>query len=434
MFGPMRAMFSTLFMLLATAACVTAPVVAPPASPSPAASGPVLVVGALEGLGLFGSEIAEAEDSIAAWARAHGHRVVDPAHAREIYARARAGRDAKTGEACGLPLSRWRATSRWKEALGAEGQLDAHVACDEETAGCRLEVTAREGIGFDDDVLADHAAPFDARAPWRDALRRALGALVPRRDDAGAGGLGLVGGLGSDEVRARPERLDFSAWPARAMDREKDMKQALTFSGAEGTMPLRACFFEGGSAELLVDVDDRGNVARCESRTVDDVVPTCACAAFIAHANGGPPIRGKRANVGVHFQPADMVARWGALVTASVRTYLESYKDRRGETLWRPAVSQRTISEWEPPGSEVVTKCFADVPVAASFRASVRVTFDAAGRATDVALRAAGATPLSDSQSACLRGAFLQSRAPCPGAPSATALAEVAVAVRAITR
>lgn len=419
------------FLAAAVASCGTAPT--PPATPSRAATGPVLVVGPLEGLGLFGVESAEAEDAIAAWARAHGRRVVDTARAREVFARARAGRDAGTGAACGLPLSRWRATSRWREVLGAQGQLRAHVSCDEKTAACALEVDAIAGVDFDGEVLADLSAPFDARIPWREALRRSLDALVPRRDDDGAGGLGMLGGLGSGEVVARPERLDFSAWPARAMDHDKDLGRTLAFPN-DGAAPLRACFSHAGGAELLVEVDDRGKVARCESRNADDAVTTCACAAFSGHAAGAPPVRGKRVYVGVHFRPADVVASWGALVTANVRTYVESYKDRRGETLWRPSVSARAIADWEPPGDDVIAKCFADAPSPGSLRARVRVTFDALGRATAVDARALGAASISDAQSACVKDAFLRSRAPCPGEPSSSAVAEIAVAVRALTR
>ncbi len=421
-------------VLCGVVACVSAPVapvVAPVASSNAAAPRNVLVIDELSGLGLFRDEAYEADALIAAWARTRGWKVVDPARARAVFDRAHLGQDAKTGAACGLPLSRWRAMHRWATELGAQGRLSANVSCDEKTSACTLSVLASNGVDFDGEPFADLVASFDARAPWREALRHALASLVPAPNDEGKGGLGLLGGLAGDGVQARPERLTFSAWTARAMDHGSDaIKNALSFSS---NAPLRACFDGGGNAELTIEVNGDGTIVRCESRDAGDAVTTCACAAFTQHASAATPARGKRVHVGVHFAPADVVTPWGGVVTASTRTYLETYKGRNGDDLWRPDVTDRSIADWKPPSDDRVARCFADVskPAAARFRA--RVKLDAVGRATAADLYDPKGFALSDAQRACTIEALLTSRAPCPASATTSALVEVSFSARALT-
>jgi len=365
---------------------------------------------------------------IAAWARARGWSVVDPARALVAFDRARAGQDARTGAACGAPLSRWRATRRWAKELGAQGRVSASVQCDDAKKTCSLSVRASDSFDFDGTTLADLTAPFDARAPWRDALAKSLAAMTKAPDDDGAGGLGMLGGLANGPVQARPERLTFTAWASRASDRD-ETKDALSFAGST---PLRACFEGGGDAELAIEVSDDGAIARCEPADGETESSTCACAAFTQHATAAPIARGKRLHVSVHYAPADVTTSWNGVVTASTRTYLESYKSRSGEDLWRPDVTDASIAEWKPPSDDRVARCFADVakPTGARFRA--RVKFDAVGRAATADVYDPKGLALTDAERACVRSALLLARAPCPASPQTSALVEVSFAARTI--
>lgn len=418
----------------AVACASTPPTPVAPVRPPASAAVPraVLVIEELAGLGLFRDEAYEADALIAAWARSRGWKVVDPALAHAVFDRARLGQDARSGASCGSPLSRWRATHRWASELHARGRVSAYVQCDEKTSACALSLFASDGFDPDNQALAELVAPFDARAPWREALGRALAALAPVRDE-GAGAFDLMGGLGlaGDAVQARPERLTFSARTARATDRGSDaIEHALSLSNSA---PLRACFDGAGAAELGIDVHDDGTIARCESHDGDVAPSTCACAVFTQHASASAPARGKRLYVSVRFAPADPITPWGGVATASTRTYLESYKARNGEDLWRPDVSDQSIADFTPPSDDRLARCFADVtkPAAARFRA--RVKFDAVGRAIAADVYEPKGFTLSDAQRACATEALLTSRAPCPAAPATSALIEVSFSARAIT-
>jgi hypothetical protein len=363
---------------------------------------------------------------------ARGWNVVDPSRAHDALERARFGQDPRTGAACGLPLSRFTALRRWGQWLGAQGRIDADVECSDKTHACSLTVEMNDDLERDGETLAKFVAPFDTRAPWPEALDRAFGLLAPA--SAGDEGGGVVGGImGGYEVRAEPEHLGFSTRPARAMDQDHDgFEHAISFP--DGLAPLRACFANDDSVEMLVEVDGRGKVARCESRVAADAVSSCVCDAFTRHATGAPPVRSKRAFVIVHFSPADVVTSWGAVVRARVNTYLEKYRGREGHDRWRPAVSDPSIADWQPPSRDRVASCFADAAQRGDLELKVRVTFDATGRATAVDAQGRKPPTLSQARRACLDAAFLASRAPCPAVPSSTADATVSATIRPATR
>jgi hypothetical protein len=267
-------------LALAAVGCSTAQSAAPKANidwQQPADVKPTLLVHFV-GLALFDDERVEANALVAAWATSRGWQVVDPGHARKVLSRARAGLDPRTGTACGLPLSERAGTVRWMEVLGAQGLLGAFVAC--EGGACRLRVKAFDSADGDLNTLADLAAPFDTSLPWRDALTRALGALVQNQDHRvvgnPVGGLGIKGHGRSSDASARPSQLTFSTSSASALDSRELFQGAVSLSST-GMSSLRACFDDSGSAELLVAIDDLGRVARCESRNADDAAAACAC-------------------------------------------------------------------------------------------------------------------------------------------------------------
>jgi hypothetical protein len=407
---------------------------APPAAPPPAAHRARLWIDSIGGLGLFSDESYAVERQVAAWAVARGWNVVDPAAARQALERAKVGQDPQSGAACGLPLSRFLALRRWGPWFGAQGRIDADVDCDDKSHACDLIVDVNDDLEQEGERLAKFVAPFDARAPWPEALSRAFGALAPAAGGEPEGGLGVVGGiLGGNEVRAKPERLTFSARPARSQDTNYDaFAQALSFP--DGQAPLRACFATEDSAEMLVEVDARGKVIRCESRDAADALSSCTCDAFTRHADGAPAVRSHRAFVVVHFSPPSVVTSWGAVVEAHVDMHLEKYRGRRGEDQWRTVVSDRSIADWEPPRDDRVESCFADATQRGRIEVGVRVTFDATGRATAVDAQGRKPPTLSSTRRACLESAFLHSRAPCPATPISTADASVVATVRPVTR
>lgn len=395
----------------------------------------VTLVITVEGLGLFEEEQRAAEELVASWAENEGLRVVPLARTQQAFARARKGQHPETGAACGRPLAPWRAVGRWQEWLGAEGKLRASVGCDAKAKTCALDVSAYDDVGFGGEELLRQTAPFDPSAGWQESLPAALAALEPVSEGEGGGGLGgILGGLGVGVVEARPEKLGFRAWPAR----EPDLLEGGAFEGAltfrKGTSPLRACFEQDrGGAELLLDVNTKGKVTRCRSREADDDLSQCACAAFSKHASAKAPLRGKRAYVGVSFEPADVVTSTNALVRASLRTYLEPYK-RDGNTRWRPSVSHRSIEEWRAPAETAFARCFADVTEHAPLHALVTVRFDERGDVSSVELdeQKEKEKRFTHEQAACVQRAFATAQAPCPAVAATSARAELYVSFRVI--
>lgn len=406
---------------------------APPKTPEKRAPKDVTLVIAVEGLGLFEEEQRAAEELVASWAENEGLRVVPLARARQAFARARKGQHPETGAACGRPLSSWRAVRRWQQWLGAEGKLRASVGCDAKAKTCALDVSAYDDVAFGGEELLQQTAPFDPSAGWQEALPAALAALKPVPEGGGGGGLGgLLGALGGGVVEARPEKLGFRAWPAR----EPDLLEGGAFEGAltfrKGTSPLRACFEQDrGGAELLIDVDSKGRVARCSSREADDDLSQCACAAFSKHASAQAPLRGKRAYVGVSFEPADVVTATNAVARASVRTYLEQYK-KDGNVRWRPSVSHRSIEEWRAPPDTAFARCFADATEHAPRHALVTVRFDERGGVSSVELDEQEGKRFTHEQAACVQRAFATAQAPCPAVAATSARAELHVSFRVI--
>jgi hypothetical protein len=185
---------------------------------------------------------------------------------------------------------------------------------------------------------------------------------------------------------------------------------------------------------MLVEIDARGKVTRCESRDAADAVSSCTCDAFTRHAVGAPAIRSNRAFVVVHFSPPSVVTSWGAVVEAHVDMHLEKYRGRRGEDRWRTVVSDRSIADWEPPRDDRVESCFSDATQRGRVEVGVRVTFDATGHATAVDAQGRKPATLSSTRRACLENAFRNSRAPCPATPISTADASVVATIRPITR
>ncbi len=394
----------------------------------------------VEGLGLFDEERRQAEEIVAAWAESEGLDVVAPERAAEVFARARRGQHVDTGAACGISLSRWRAAQRWRSALGAEGKLRASVGCEPEAGDCTLVINAYDDVDFGGNELLVREAPFDRSKPWQASLKEAVGALVEPPAAGGSGGLGgILGSFGGGVVEAKAERLRWSAWPARdsegAPRDDAAFRRGLSFP--KGDAPLRACFAQDrAGAELLVHVDKSGRVARCASREADDEVSLCACEAFARHARGAPVMRSRRAYVGLHFDPADVVTPANLLVTTSLYTYLDHYRDRRGRMMSRPSVSDRSIEDWRPPADSAVARCFADGAEPGSRKARVIVRFDEQGEVSAVEVNDKNAgdpsAALSHEQVSCVQRAFSTSRAPCPAVSTSSAQADVTVLLRRV--
>lgn len=385
---------------------------------------PVLLAGGVGGLGLFHDESDASAVLLASWATSQGMRVAPPRTVSEVFARAYRGEDVRTGASCGLPLSASNARERYASVLGHGGRLEADVAC-RASKPCMLNVTATRGK----DRLAAWQAPFDTTALWPEALRKALGALSPARDDdAGGGGLGVVGKV-NEAVAASPERLAFSSWGAASSAAEDALRDTVTLAG--GAETLRSCVVASGGTELLVRADAGGRIDRCESRDGGGEPARCACAIFTKSGSVAPAARGQRLVVGVSYRAADLVVGQNVVV-ASVQSYFP-LRSPSGEEAWGPLVSDPSIAQWDAPKSQLVPPCFADLEGGA-FHLRVRTTFDAMGKATvSKAIPRKDETPTA-AQVACVERLFLSAQAPCPSVPSSTADAVVTVETRPLAR
>lgn len=415
---------------LAISCAATAPMpdvaaVAPGAAQAPL---PPLVVGELEGLGLFQNEQREAEELIAAWARARGLPLMPLEEKRRIFSRAAEGKNAGTGEACGRPLSEWDAADRY---LGGKGQLRSWVGCEED-GGCGLNVWVSDRIGFGD-VRLRFAAPLEIALPWRRALQEALVSLAPIPEDESKGGFGLLGGMsGTAPAVAKPESLAYSAWFARA-DQERTKlvgEDAIRFANGHGA--LRACFGDTQKGtELLLAIAPDGAIGPCESSGLADETSACACAAFQLHASGEGRSRGERALIGIHFSPADLLSAGNAVITASVGPVFEVYTDEDGEKRYRAKVSDPSVSDWRAPSGDRVEACFRDETESGEQKAWAHLTFDAVGRPSEVRMQLPEGVEWPAARLACVRQAFLEdSRSPCPARAGLVAQAYITVLLR----
>ncbi len=411
-------------LLLAAAACSanvrSRPATSNESTPKAAANDVVLLVNAPEGLGLFREEARLAQADIAHWAAAQGWHLVDGDQASEVVERARAGRSATTGEVCGRALAPWVAKKRWRGLLAAEGELQTQVTCNNETKRCTLETWAFRKSG---DSIFELSAPFDRATPWRTALAESLAALTPRGEED-TGGMGLIGSGEGGTVKAQPEHLGYSLQPAVATDdAQGELTEELTF--ADGQAALRACFRHKADVDLLVAVDGKGTVKRCESGNGDDATSACVCTALFEQGRGTAALYNRRFHFALSFQTADVVTPANAVVSMYVRTYVQSYRDENGRMLFRPSVSDPSIEDWQPPADDIVAGCFADVTTAGAIDAWVSVDFDSRGQAAAVAVKTAKDHPFSSTQVACLQKAFMQSLAPCPAVATARADAQI---------
>lgn len=397
-----------------------------------------LLVEDVDGLGLFLDELHETRILLAAWATQQSLSVVDVERTQQIFARASAGKHAETGASCGRPLA-IEIPERWQKELGAKGKLDAGVTCKE--LKCTLSVHVADALGVSGKYLTEYAAPFDTRLPWRTALPRALATLVllsPDQDDGG--GIGTIMGMEA-EVRARPERLTWTVWPARAQDgRDTATPRDYSAEDLRALMPrgadeLRACLApHGQQVSVLLEVSAVGTVTRCETAMAQDDSTKCVCGSLTRSGAVEAPLRGKRVFGTLTLEAADIVTPDGYLARAFIVTHLVHYKDRDGRDQIRTLVSDPSIAAWQEPENHALAACFRDVTGSVKRDFGGRVTFDAGGRAIAVALNArSGKIALTESQASCVKEAFLTSRAPCPALPQTTASATVDISFRPTT-
>ena len=396
----------------------------------PAAREPLALLIRVEGLGLFRDENLEAARLVAAWARQRGLKVEDPDTAERIFATARAGKEPTRGEVCGTALADFEAKIRYQKELGTNGELVASVGCTE--ASCSLRMWEFDDLGFDGDQVLSLSSPYAANLPWRQALAQALGALpnvpIDAAKDDGVGGLGLVGGISEERVVAHPEVLEWSVRTARDWEPIEDSSERTSLRLDDGKKALRRCFGDqGSSAELLVEVDRSGKVVRCESRNADSASAVCTCRAFVDHGHGSEALRSLRMFVGVHFAPADVVTPAHAVVAVTSNTYLVEYRSRRGDPLWRPAVSDPSIEAWDPPQTFSFARCFGQSKDSRDRAFRMKVEFDAKGSVVRSSVVAAAPDALSQSERDCIEQVMRSASAPCPAV--ATSSAELAVQV-----
>lgn len=403
-----------------------------PAAQAPAPKVRTLLIDDVSGLGLTAAERSGVRKLLADWARSRGFGVIEPEQVESVMERARSGRNVRTGEACGRPLSPFAATQRYYRELGVDAELRASVVCENKGGRCKLSLSAYDGFNFDGDALFDETAPYDARRAYTQALPAALGKLS-RSKEAEGGALGLLGGMEGGRVKAQPERFTFIARPAFATDQHRDQAFAKALGFPAGPAPGRACFDEhGGTVEVLVSADAEGAIGQCETLGDDDDASRCACAALTKFARLAAPVRGTRARVELSLQPADVTTPWNGLVSASVHTHIDRYKDRRGELRFRPLVSDLSVEGYEPPSSHALAVCFADVKERAQLPARITLGFDEKGKVGRVEVRERGKQLYTPQQRSCVEQAFRATQAPCPAVPVSQATVDLSVAVRPV--
>jgi len=351
-----------------------------------------LYVRDLDGLVLLDDEQTAAAQMVATWARNLGLAVEDPARTRELLGRAQRGENAVTGKACGAPLDHAAAVTRWRSELAAKGRIEARVQC---TPACWLGVTIALGA---DPALADagppvlYAAPYDVTKPWRAELPRALSRLADAE-----GPTPVVAGatepLGtpdaSFDVRARP------------------------LLGTELRDRVEHCIPAGQSAGVVVELDARGAVARCNGEghhVAGDLGATpCVCKELAGQVFGDA--QGRRRGIAVFAakRSTTTTTKRGLRVTAKLHD---------------DEVSDPSIAGWAPDELPAAEHCFAGEVDPHPVDATIALEFAQDGTATKAAVTGA---KLRASVQKCIEAALATLRAPCPGVEKATAKGHLAV-------
>jgi hypothetical protein len=375
--------------------------------------GSPLFVSDVDGLLLFEDEQLEAANLIAAWAKGQGLIVENPVRTRQIFARAARGQHADTGQACGAPLWRTLAISRWRAQMNSKGRIEVGVYC---TPTCWLDLRLSLGldVGLDDGPTAFYAAPYDPSQPWRTELAKRLGEVIAWQ----------APGEPNEPIAGVPGAKPMPAVTDAAFDRDHDAQATSTVPPA--FMPAaKQCIGTTAAAGFIVETNASGVVEHCEpyDRRIIANVPAadCICKGITGTMIGGGA---RRASLAAFGDEVNVVTKAGLRVAVSD----ESDRAQNPMTgLYDPIASDPSVSEWEPPKEWVLAPCFETATDA--IEAHVQVEFRRDGSVSSVKLdRKAGTiTPAMES---CVRAAFLAVRAPCPDVDKATADATLQVELR----
>jgi len=375
--------------------------------------GTPLFVSDVDGLLLFEDEQLEAANLIAAWAKGQGLVVENPTRIRQIFTRAARGQHVDTGRACGAPLWRTLAISRWRTQMNSKGRIEVGVYC---TPTCWLDLRLSLGldVGLDDGPTAFYAAPYDPGQPWRAELAKRLAEVITWQ----------APGEPTEAISAVPGAKPMPATTDPVFDRDHE---AQTSSSLPPTwMPAaKKCIGTTAGAGFIVETNASGVVEHCEPydrRIIANVAAAdCICKEITGKSIGGGARRAALAAFGDEIK---VVTKAGLEVSVSD----EADRAQNPVTgLYDPIASDPSVGEWEPPKEWVLAPCFQ--AATDNIEAHVKVEFRRDGSVGTVKLdRTAGTlTPAMDS---CVRAAFLAIRAPCPEVDQATADATLRVQLR----
>jgi hypothetical protein len=366
--------------------------------------GTPLFVSDLDGYALFEDEQLQAANIIATWARGQGLTVEDPKATRQIFYRAARGQHAVTGQACGAPLWRTLAISRWRDEMHSKGRIEAGVYC---TPTCWLDVRISLGldIGLDDGPTAFYAAPFDPSQPWATELPKRLDELITWR----------APGEPNEPLAQVPGAQPIAAVTDPAFHRDDDQQN-------QPTVPVglvaaaKACVGKAAGAGMVIQTSAAGVIEKCEPfdrRIISNVpVSECVCKAMLGQTVGTTAVR---MPVSVFGDEAKVTTKGGMVVNASADA--ERALDPMTR-LYKPVVSDKSIEEWESPQPWVLAPCF--VTATGNVEASVKLEIARDGHVTNAVIKATTGT-LSKDAEACLKNVYMQIVAPCPDVDKATA-------------
>ncbi|HUS29242.1 MAG TPA: hypothetical protein VMZ53_12055 [Kofleriaceae bacterium] len=366
-------------------------------------AGVPLFVSDLDGFALFEEEQLQAANILATWARAQGLTVEDPKSTRQIFYRAARGQHAVTGQACGAPLWRTLAISRWREQMHAKGRIEAGVYC---TPTCWLDVRISLGldVGLDDGPTAFYAAPFDPSQPWATELKKRLGELITWR----------APGEPSEPIAAVPGAVPLPAVTDPTFHR--DQEQAQPAVPAALVAQADKCVGNAAGAGMVLEISASGVVEKCEPfdrRVIANVaVSDCVCKAFVGQTIPGAS---GRMPLAVFGDETKVTTKAGLVVTASADA--ERALDPMTR-LYKPVVSDKSIEEWESPQPWVLAPCFATAT--GNVEASVKLEFGRDGHATNATFKATTGS-LPKEAEACLKSVYMNIVAPCPDVEKSTA-------------
>jgi hypothetical protein len=253
------------------------------------------------------------------------------------------------------------------------------------------------------------AAPFDPSKPWQDELAARLPTIVDN------------GGHERHGHGNNPVKVQGIARTGGPNDRILE-ERAGTLEPAQ-TVAAEQCLAVDHYAAVHVAYGATGKLARCEP-SPERLGGAVACVCRALAGRTGTPNTRERLAVALR-DPAPAVSKDKLKIFAYASPAMVPDP---GTGRYKAMTTDPAIDLWDPPEREALAPCFTDATGKQELAARATLDFDAAGKATKLALVPTTGT-FTAAQQACVKTVLLTSRLPCPSISAPQATVELKVTI-----